>query len=93
MLDLAGSWTLSDESGAFNIKFVLPGDGISALTSAGSIPDPYWGRNEYDLRWICGRDWVAPLCDYPPPIHFRWPEYITTPRGQDWWIPSAMPGA
>jgi aminobenzoyl-glutamate utilization protein B len=35
----------------------------------------------------------APLCDYDPPIHFRWPEYVTTPRGRDWWIPSAMPGA
>ena len=29
----------------------------------------------------------APLCDYDPPIHFRWPEYVTTPRGRDWWIP------
>ena len=42
---------------------------------------------------IGGTTWTPPLCDYPPPIHFRWPEYITTPRGQDWWIPSAMPGA
>ena len=39
---------------------------------------------------IGGTNWVAPLCDYPPPIHFRWPEYISTPRGHDWWIPSAM---
>lgn len=30
---------------------------------------------------------IPPLCDYPPPIHFRWPEYVTTPRGEDWWIP------
>ena len=40
-----------------------------------------------------GSKWIAPLCDYDPPIHFRWPEYTTTPRGQDWWIPAAMPGA
>lgn len=32
---------------------------------------------------------IPPLCDYEPPIHFRWPEYVTTPRGEDWWIPSA----
>ena len=38
-------------------------------------------------------DWIAPLCDYDPPVNFRWPEYVTTPRGRDWWIPSAMPGA
>jgi aminobenzoyl-glutamate utilization protein B len=42
---------------------------------------------------VGGTDWCAPLCDYEPPIHFRWPEYVTTARGRDWWIPSAMPGA
>jgi aminobenzoyl-glutamate utilization protein B len=31
---------------------------------------------------------IPPLCDYPPPVHFRWPEYVTTPRGTDWWIPA-----
>lgn len=35
-----------------------------------------------------GSQWIAPLCDYAPPIHFRWPEYVTTARGRDWWIPS-----
>ena len=37
---------------------------------------------------IGGDKWIAPLCDYDPPIHFRWPEYVTTPRGRDWWIPT-----
>ncbi|MDZ7881366.1 MAG: hypothetical protein U5L45_27135 [Saprospiraceae bacterium] len=59
MLDLAGCWTLSDESGAHVIDFDLPGDGISALVKAGVIPEPYWGRNEYDCRWVSERDWVA----------------------------------
>ena len=36
---------------------------------------------------------IPPLCDYDPPIHFRWPEYVTTARGRDWWIPSTMDGA
>ena len=59
MLDLAGCWTLSDESGAHVVDFDLPGDGISALVRAGVLPDPYWGRNEYDCRWVSERDWVA----------------------------------
>jgi beta-mannosidase len=59
MLDLAGCWTLSDESGAHVIDFDLPGDGVSALAKAGVIPDPYWGRNEYNCRWVSERDWVA----------------------------------
>ena len=37
---------------------------------------------------IGGDHWIEPLCDYQPPINFRWPEYITTERGHDWWIPT-----
>jgi len=37
---------------------------------------------------VGGSDWQEPLCDYEPPLHFRWPEYITTPRGEDWVIPT-----
>ena len=37
---------------------------------------------------IGGSKWTPPLCDYPAPIGFRWPEYVTTPRGRDWWIPT-----
>jgi beta-mannosidase len=59
MLDLSGIWSLSDESGAYALPFVLPGDAISALNAAGLIPDPYWGRNEYGLRWIADRTWTA----------------------------------
>ncbi|MBI1173146.1 glycoside hydrolase family 2 protein [bacterium] len=59
MLNLAGDWSLSQESGENAIAFVLPGDGIDALFRADAIPDPYFGRNEYGLRWICDRTWVA----------------------------------
>lgn len=27
------------------------------------------------------------------PIYSGWPNYITTPRGQDWWNRSTLPGA
>ena len=37
---------------------------------------------------VGGKKWSPPLCDYPAPIHFRWPEYVTTPRGREWWIPT-----
>ncbi len=38
---------------------------------------------------IGGTAWIAPLLpkDFPPPIHYRWPEYVTTARGEEWWIP------
>lgn len=59
MQDLGGVWTLSDESGQYRVAMRLPGDGISALHQAGVIPDPYHGRNEYGLRWICEREWTV----------------------------------
>ena len=37
---------------------------------------------------IGGEQWLPPLCDYAPPIHFRWPEYVQTERGFEWWIPT-----
>ena len=40
---------------------------------------------------IGGSKWMAPLCDYEPPIHFRWPEYVETPRGRREWVIPASP--
>ncbi len=48
-------------------------------------------REEFNQRTgggVGGNDWIAPLCDYQPPVNFRWPEYVTTQRGRDWWIPA-----
>jgi aminobenzoyl-glutamate utilization protein B len=39
---------------------------------------------------VGGTKWVAPLLprDFVPPIDMRWPEYVSTPRGEEWWIPT-----
>jgi aminobenzoyl-glutamate utilization protein B len=39
---------------------------------------------------IGGDKWLAPLLpkDFRVPLDFRWPEYVTTPRGEEWWIPT-----
>ena len=57
--DLRSGWSLGYEGGGHVCPIAFPNDGISALFAAGMIPDPYFGRNEYDLRWICERDWIA----------------------------------
>ena len=31
---------------------------------------------------------IPPLCDYPSPHTFKWPEYVQTVRGHDWHIPT-----
>ena len=48
-------------------------------------------RREFEERTGGGAEgehWIPPLCDYAAPIHFRWPEYVTTARGEEWWIPA-----
>jgi len=38
-------------------------------------------------------DWHQVIWKLPkniePPVHFRWPEYIDTARGQEWFIPTS----
>jgi aminobenzoyl-glutamate utilization protein B len=38
---------------------------------------------------VGGSQWVAPLLppDFAAPVFYRWPEYVTTPRGEEWTVP------
>ena len=58
-LSLAGEWQLRNETVTHAASIALPGDILSALNAAGIIPDPYWGMNEYDVRWVADHDWTA----------------------------------
>ncbi|KXF75503.1 beta-mannosidase [Paramesorhizobium deserti] len=58
-IDLAGEWRLRDVGDRHDVPMPIPGDAISALHAAGAIPNPYFGRNEYELRWIAEEDWLA----------------------------------
>jgi aminobenzoyl-glutamate utilization protein B len=54
-------------------------------------------RAEFEERTgggVGGSRWIAPLLasDFRVPIDFRWPEYITTQRGAEWWIPTRSGG-
>ena len=49
-------------------------------------------RAEFEERTgggVGGSSWVAPLLpdDFEAPIDYRWPEYVTTARGEECWIP------
>jgi len=55
------------------------------LLTDGDLRTRAW--NEFETRRA--ENPIPPLCDYAPPVNFRWPEYVTTARGEDWWIPSA----
>jgi len=55
------------------------------LLEDGAMREAAW--REFQER-SSGPDAIPPLCDYDPPIECRWPEYVTTPRGREWWIPT-----
>jgi aminobenzoyl-glutamate utilization protein B len=44
---------------------------------------------------VGGGKWVAPLLprNFIPPVDLRWPEYVTTARGDEWWLPTPNPEA
>jgi len=41
-------------------------------------------RGEQSISELCRREGIASN------LYYRWPEYVTTERGEEWWIP-AMP--
>jgi aminobenzoyl-glutamate utilization protein B len=43
---------------------------------------------------VGGTEWVGPLLppDFDPPVDLRWPEYINTPRGEEWCFPTPHHG-
>ncbi|TVR77162.1 MAG: amidohydrolase [Sphaerobacteraceae bacterium] len=50
-------------------------------------------KEEFEERTgggVGGDKWVGPLLekDYAPPIELRWPEYVTTERGEEWTVPT-----
>lgn len=82
-----------------------PGIFLGAKTIAGTlidlltVPEVLRGaQDEFKERTgggVAGSKWVAPLLprDFQPPVDLRWPEYIETARGQEWWIPTPTTGA
>ena len=58
-INLHGQWRIKSADGKYACDYTVPGDVHSSLIAAGIIPDPYIGRNEYDVRWVAEQDWIA----------------------------------
>ena len=43
---------------------------------------------------VGGSNWVGPLlpADFDPPVDLRWPEYVSTARGEEWTFPTPHRG-
>jgi aminobenzoyl-glutamate utilization protein B len=82
-----------------------PGIWVGAKTMAATMVDLFTdpatlahARDEFRERTgggVGGEKWVAPLLpkDFQPPIDLRWPEYITTARGEEWCLPTPTVGS
>ncbi|MEX2426129.1 MAG: amidohydrolase, partial [Thermomicrobiaceae bacterium] len=76
-----------------------PGMFVAGKTIAGTVLDLLTNKNElkkcqdeFSERTgggVGGSNWVGPLLgsDFVPPVDLRWPEYVQTVRGEEWWIP------
>lgn len=90
------AWAMNAMGGA--PACIDPMISVAAQTIAMTVLDCLTDRNlldqaraEFEDRTgggIGGSAWLAPLCDYDPPLNFRWPEYVETVRGREWVIPS-----
>jgi aminobenzoyl-glutamate utilization protein B len=77
---------------------IMTGGKVIATTFVDLLMDPSKLENsqkEFRARTgggINGSKWVAPLLpkDFKAPIDMRWPEYIVTQRGEEWWIPTLL---
>jgi aminobenzoyl-glutamate utilization protein B len=62
---------------------------VIAMTALDCLTDPaLLQAAQAEFRQRTAKEHIPPLCDYAPPLHFRWPEYVTTARGEDWVIPA-----
>jgi aminobenzoyl-glutamate utilization protein B len=65
---------------------VVAGTVLDLLRSPETLAE---ARAELERRRAEAGD-LDPLlpADFRPPTDFRWPEYVTTARGREWWIPT-----
>lgn len=62
---------------------VLARSALRVLTDA-QARQAAW--DEFETRRAAQGD-IPPLCDYPAPTEFAWPEYVNTARGWHWHLP------
>ncbi|MCR9255316.1 MAG: amidohydrolase [Alphaproteobacteria bacterium] len=68
---------------------VIATTGLELMTDAAALKRCQDEFRERTGGGIGGSQWIPPLLgeNFPPPIHFPWPEYVETVRGVDWIAP------
>ena len=51
-------WTFRSRDGSLRGTAIVPGDIYQDLFNSGIIPEPLFGNNDQELRWIAATDWI-----------------------------------
>jgi aminobenzoyl-glutamate utilization protein B len=83
------------DPGMFFACKTIAGTAIDLLTQPEELAKAKAEFEERTGGGVGGDTWLAPLLpkEFQAPIDLRWPEYVTTTRGEEWWIPTPAPGA
>ena len=83
------------DPGMFLAGKAIAGTFLDLITQPEELNKAQDEFNERTGGGVGGSKWVAPLLpsDFAPPIELRWPEYIQTERGEEWWVPAQNPAA
>ncbi len=73
----------------FSAARAIGGSIVDLFTDSAALEAAQAEFRERTGGGIGGSSWVGPLLprDFAAPIHYRWPEYVSTPRGAEWWLP------
>lgn len=90
-----GGHSPSIDPGLFVAGKTIAGTFLDLLTRPEALRRAQDEFRERTGGGIGGAKWVAPLLpnDFDPPVDLRWPEYIRTVRGEEWWIPAPHSGS
>ena len=58
VLDLNGRWALRADGDTVDIPATVPGTVHQDLQAAGKIPDPFFGNNALDIKWVPEKTWI-----------------------------------
>jgi len=84
-----GGYPATIDPTIFSAARAIAGSLVDVLTDPRAVDEAKAEFRERTGGGIGGSKWVGPLLpkNFPAPIHYRWPEYVTTARGEEWWLP------
>jgi aminobenzoyl-glutamate utilization protein B len=84
-----GGYPATIDPTIFSAARAIGGTLVDLLSDPQSVAAAQAEFRERTGGGVGGSQWVPPLLprNFPAPIHYRWPEYVSTPRGEEWWIP------